>query len=176
MRCFVALDLPEGFVGDTADLSHMLAASVDGRFVPRENYHLTLAFIGEVGEDGARAAVRALDAACEGVAPIPLHANGLGHFGKPRDATLWLGIESQGRAEELAARVREALSENWVDYDSKAFRAHVTLARRARLPKDELPGPVFPGDDLAREVTLYRSTLSSEGATYKPLYTVILGA
>ncbi|MCS6890944.1 MAG: RNA 2',3'-cyclic phosphodiesterase, partial [Rhodovarius sp.] len=50
LRLFVALPLPDA-------LRHELAALASGipgaRWVPEENYHLTLRFIGEVGHDRA---------------------------------------------------------------------------------------------------------------------------
>ena len=50
----------------------------------------------------------------------------------------------------------------------------VSGARRARMPEVPLGDLAFPEPDRARAVTLFRSTLGSEGATYKPLYRVEL--
>ena len=44
MRTFVALDLPPDFADDVAALARQLGAAVEGRFLPRSTYHLTLAF------------------------------------------------------------------------------------------------------------------------------------
>ena len=75
----------------------------------------------------------------------------------------------------LAARLRDELDARGVAFDGKAFRPHVTIARRASLPEGELPHLEFPLDDEARCVTLFKSILAPSGATYKPLYTVELG-
>ncbi len=50
----------------------------------------------------------------------------------------------------------------------------MTLARRARLPRAELEGLVFPQPGEASRVTLFRSILGPEGARHKPLYTAEL--
>lgn len=175
MRAFIALELPEGFVQETADLARSLSGQVAGRFSRRENYHVTLAFLGELDEAGARAAIGALDALCPGRGPIELRPCGLGTFGRPRDATLWMGLEPAPGLVELAEVVRAALAERWVEFDDKPFMPHVTLARRARLPREELSGLVFPRAAMAGRVTLFKSTLLPEGAQYKQLYTVELG-
>ena len=60
-------------------------------------------------------------------------------------------------------------------FDAKPFKAHLTLARRARIPHVGLPHLAFPQDDEAYDVTLYKSTLDRAGAAYKPLHTVRLG-
>lgn len=174
MRAFVALELPEAFADEVAALSRRLAATCEGRFVPDENHHLTLAFLGEVDEAGARRAMDALDAACAGVGPVELTADGLGTFGRGRAATLWLGIRRSEGLALLARRLREELAARDLAFDEKDFLPHVTLARRARVPRGELGDLAFPLPDEARRVTLFRSVLEPDGARYKPLYTVRL--
>ena len=172
MRAFIALELPEAFADEVAALSRQLSAVCEGRFVADENHHLTLAFLGEVDEAGVRSAMSALDDARADTGPVRVAATGLGTFGRARDATLWLGIEKDPRLVELAARVREELSARGLTYDEKDFLPHVTLARRARVPRGELGELAFPLPDEATRVTLYRSILEPGGARYKPLYTV----
>lgn len=176
MRAFVALELPEAFADEVAALARRLAAVCEGRFVPEGNHHLTLAFLGEVDEAGARAAMDALDAACAGAGPVVLAANGLGTFGRGRDATLWLGVEKTDELVALAGRLRRELAACGLAFDEKDFLPHVTLARRARVPRGALGELAFPLPDEARRVTLFRSTLASDGARYKPLYTVEFSA
>lgn len=174
MRAFIALELPEAFADEVAALSRRLAAVCEGRFVAEGNHHLTLAFLGEVDEAGARAAMDALEAACVGMGPIELSAEGLGTFGRGRAATLWLGIRRSEELGLLARRVREELAARGLAYDEKDFLPHVTLARRARVPRGELGDLAFPLPDEARDVTLFRSILESDGARYKPLHSVEL--
>ena len=174
MRVFVALELPEAFADEVAALSRRLSAVCEGRFVAGEAHHLTLAFLGEVDEAGACAAISALDAACAGAGPIELAAEGLGTFGRGRATTLWLGIRRTEGLALLAQRVREELAARGLAYDEKDFLPHVTLARHARIPRGELGDLLFPLPDEARRVTLFRSILEPDGARYKPLYTAEL--
>ena len=73
------------------------------------------------------------------------------------------------------ARLRDELRARDVPFDAKPFKAHFTLARRARIPHVGLPHLAFPQNDEATDVTLYKSTLDRAGAVYKPLHTVCLG-
>lgn len=50
MRTFIALDIPEEFADDVAALARVLSASVEGRFLARDTYHLTLAFLGDIDD------------------------------------------------------------------------------------------------------------------------------
>lgn len=174
MRAFVALELPEAFADEVAALSRRLAVACEGRFVRPGSHHLTLAFLGEVGEADARRAMDALDAACVGIGPLELAPEGLGTFGRGRDVTLWLGIEKDPALEALAGRLRGELAARGLCLDERPFLPHVTLARRARLPQAELEGLVFPQSGEASRVTLFRSILGPEGARHKPLYTAEL--
>ncbi len=177
MRAFIALDMPEEFVDDAAALARQLGRDVEARFVPAENYHLTLAFLGEMGEAEARDAMDAIGEACRTVGPVPIDVVGLGAFGKRAGGSgLWLEIAKDPELVALAERVREGLAERGVDFDrSNSFLPHVTLARRAKLPSGALPSLGFPLPCEARSVTLYRSYLEKGGARYKPLFTVELG-
>ena len=175
MRAFIAIELPRGFADEVAGLARQLAPVAKGRFSPRGNYHVTLAFLGEIGEAQARDAIAALDVACAGPASIELRSDGLGHFGRPSDATLWLGVSPTADLADLCERVRGELAAAGLPYDDKPFRPHITLARRAKLPKGALPDLAFPLPDEASRVTLFKSTLTQDGPIYKPLYTVELG-
>lgn len=174
MRAFIALELPDDFALDVAGLARQLKGSVEGRFMPPENHHVTLAFLGDVDERTVASAMAVLDDAARTHATILLRCSGLGTFGRKSDATLWLGLVPEGGLADLAAAVREGLAERGVDFDEKAFKPHITLARRARIPEGALDALPFPFDDAAATVTLFKSELSSSGATYKPLYSVEL--
>ena len=177
MRAFIALEMPEEFVDDAAALARQLQRDVDGRFVPAENYHLTLAFLGEINEADARDAMDAVDAACVTAGPMPIDVEGLGAFGKRAGgAGLWLQIAKDPELMALAERVREGLDARGVDFDrSNSFLPHVTLARRAKLSAGALSQLAFPLPCEASRVTLFRSFLEKGGARYKPLYSVELG-
>lgn len=171
MRAFIALELPEEFVEEIDQLTYDLRSCVDGRFMPRSNYHLTLAFLGDIDEHDATSAMAAVDAASE-ILPVPLTCTGLGTFGRTNDATLWLGLNPSPELLALASCVREELGIRGVSFDAKAFKPHITLARRASIAPGGMPPLSFPRNTQATRITLFKSTLTSEGAIYKPLYSV----
>lgn len=127
MRAFIALELPADFADDTAAAARRLSASLEGRFLDRSTYHLTLAFLGDIDDAEASRAMDALDVACAGSSPVSLAPDGLGKFGRPADATLWLGVAPDPALQALAERVREDLTARDVPFDPKPFRPHITL-------------------------------------------------
>ncbi|WP_165055402.1 MULTISPECIES: RNA 2',3'-cyclic phosphodiesterase [unclassified Adlercreutzia] len=172
MRAFIALEPPEAFVDEVAGMARVLSAVVEGRFVPRKNYHITLAFLGEVDDATTRQAMGVLDETCASAAPARLTADGLGKFGRASDATLWLGVAEDDGLMALAASVRESLESRGIPFDSKPFKPHITLARRARIPRAPLPSVPFPEPAFAARATLFKSALERQGVVYKPLYAV----
>ena len=161
MRLFIALEIPPVLRDGMAIMSRQLRERIQGRFIPPENYHITLAFIGETLEMSIPLAIDAIDEATKNLDGILLKPDQLGKFGRSEDATLWLGFTESP----------ESLYDYGIVYDHKPFRAHATIARRAKLPKGALHPFSFPDPARAWRVTLFKSTLSSEGASYEALYT-----
>lgn len=173
MRTFIALELPEQFADQTAQLARALQAHAQGRFMQRSTYHLTLAFLGDIDERQVNDAMDAMDAVSLHPA-VPLRAESLGTFKARGGKTLYLAFERSSQASLLAQDLREQLDARSVPFDRKKFLPHVTLARRATIGSADLAELPFPTPASANRVTLFKSTLSSEGATYKPLYTIEL--
>ncbi|MFM7689567.1 MAG: RNA 2',3'-cyclic phosphodiesterase, partial [Alphaproteobacteria bacterium] len=105
LRLFVALALPASLRAEIAGL----AGGIPGaRWVPPENYHLTLRFIGEIEPwraqevDDALAAIRAR--------PFTLQLAGVGTFEKAgRIQSLWVGAERNDALTHLQTKVETAL-------------------------------------------------------------------
>ncbi len=134
-RLFVALPVPhslqeslEVFVGPRRD------ASADWRWVRAENWHLTLAFVGDVPDGRQEALAELLAEVADRTKPFPLTLGGAGAFPNPWSArVLWLGAVGPGdQLPRLARRVRTACDRAGVPADPTAFSGHLTLARAHR--------------------------------------------
>ncbi len=125
-----------------------------GRPVPPANYHLTLAFLGNVPE----VAVPEIRAAAAAVEPpvLTLQLDRYGHF--PRARVLWLGPAVPPAAlAELAGALWAVVQPLGLTPDGLPFRPHVTIARKlVRPPRDPHAKPVtwrVHGFALIRSVT-----------------------
>ena len=160
-------------------------AGFDGgavRWVPEENLHLTLKFLGNVEETGAASMCSALREALEHTAPFPVAARGLGVFPDARrPRVLWIGLAAP-ELEPVADRVERALEPLGIERSPGPFRPHVTVGRWRR-PEPRAPSlrealahwqdHAF-GEFRVDEVTLFRSTLRPAGAEYSALGVVAL--
>ncbi|WP_149540256.1 RNA 2',3'-cyclic phosphodiesterase [Siccirubricoccus phaeus] len=170
LRLFVALALP----AEVKEQLMLLPGGIPGaRFVPPENYHLTLRFIGEVENwqaeevDEALAQIRAR--------PFELTLRGLGTFEKGgRISALWVGVEKTDALQHLQCKVETALQRIGLTPERKRFAPHVTLARVERSPPEKVIAYVqahnlFRAPPVAVEhFTLYSSRLGKEAAVYVP--------
>ena len=147
------------------------------RWVPAENLHLTLKFLGDVEEAQVVSIRSALREALAGTAGFGVTARGLGVFPDARrPRVLWIGLAAPELA-QVAGRVDRALEPLGVERAATRFRPHATIGRWRR---PEPPG-VSLREELTRwcdrefgefrmdAVTLFRSTLRPAGATYSPL-------
>lgn len=175
MRTFIALEIPDLMRWEVAEFARQLEKHVNGRFITPDNYHVTLAFLGDVAERDIALAVDVLESACaDRPAPL-LSCDGLGKFGNANDATLWLGLATTDALADFAETVRDDLAARDISFDEKPFRPHITIARRASISKAALPPLPFPESAHACAATLFKSELDSDGAIYMPIHSVNLG-
>lgn len=168
MRLFIAIELPESVRRAVAGTSDALRAfGARGRFVPAENYHVTLRFIGESNALSDLAdAMR--DAACD-CRPFALHLNGYGAFSGSGGNTGFVRVA--GDKEELFRlyeTLEAALCDRGFGRGRGRFVPHITLGRN--IVGDEglcsSPGESFS----VRQITLFESRRERGGVLYVPLH------
>ncbi len=169
MRLFVGIDLPWQLRQGIANLA---TSGIQGaRWVPPENYHLTLRFIGEVPPHRAEEIDLSL-AALRG-RKLELTLAGVGTFSKGgRANTLYVGVERNQRLEHLQSKIETALQRTGLDPERRRFQPHVTLARLDNAPEYKLVEFVqahnlFRSEAFSVEhFTLFSSQLGKEQSVY----------
>ncbi len=188
MRLFAALDTPYAVTEELnvwwqEAATHL--APGDWRDVPTKNWHLTLAFYGDVEGDAVDDLAESLMACAKETDPIQLGTTTFGAFPrllKPR--VLWAGVdalEGPGTLKQLARCCRQAgratvrNSKGKRSAKESPFKGHITLARGC-----EFPAPIDAGilanmsqlpqlQWVAESLVLYQSTLHPDGARYRKL-------
>jgi len=179
MRCFAAIPLNEAIRRALREVQQGLdLPGVKVRWVPDDQMHLTLKFLGETTDDQVVPISRALDELAAGTPAFTLRARGMGCFpphGTPR--VIWVGIEDPDAAlNELHQRVETALAELGFPPERRRFRPHLTLGRVKRDPQKAVFPAVdgvaeFDGGDFAADrLILYASQLHRSGAEHTPLH------
>jgi 2'-5' RNA ligase len=123
LRLFVGIGFPPEL---KLRLSLLCSGVAGAKWVDPGNLHLTLRFIGEVGEDRAADIAEALQRVR--ARPFDLQLAGAGVFGD-RPRALWVGVERSAELVALRDRIEHALVRAGLPPEPRKFSPHVTLAR-----------------------------------------------
>lgn len=133
MRLFTAVCLePELQRALEAIAGEIRQSAAHGRFTRRENFHLTLSFIGET--DRPEAAKRALEQV--EAAAFWLKTAALSAFHRSGGDICYLALEKSPALEALQRQQAGLLREAGFVLDQRPFRPHLTLGRDVRLYPD----------------------------------------
>src|SRR5580704_16554134 len=110
MRLFVALEIPDDVRAALREFVQPLRAKWPRvRWSRPEGQHVTLKFLGEVGEERLEAIVSVL-APLRSSGPVTMNFRGIGFFPQSRrPRVLWAGVEGSENLQPLAAEVEGAL-------------------------------------------------------------------
>jgi 2'-5' RNA ligase len=184
LRAFLAIDLPSGLRPVLSRVQEELKKSgADVKWVPVGNVHITLKFFGQIPEAQVEPIVAAVGSVARTQASFSLNVTGAGAFptvNNPR--VVWLGVGG-----DLAVmggfyrQLEEAFATLGFPPEGRAFAPHLTLGR-VKSPRNRvdlsrrLAAVAAPEGEpfQVREIILYRSNLSPQGATYVPLKVIPL--
>src|ERR1041385_1314349 len=187
-RLFIAMPLPEEVKSEIEKTQNELRQGVPGEFIRwtrREQFHLTLKFLGDVEASQVAGLTTALRGACAQFSPLRLRAERIGFFPDmrfPRVIWAWVHDEKEilpKMQQMIEMGVRSFTTEN----PEGKFTGHVTLGRVQRIerPQSEILAKlaldmtdrVF-GEWMADKAELIRSELSSNGSHYSTVGTFAL--
>jgi RNA 2',3'-cyclic 3'-phosphodiesterase len=187
-RLFVALAVPDDIKAKLeaaqADLRRVLPDR-NVRWARREQFHLTLRFLGDVEAERADALAEAIRTACAGFGALHLRADRIGCFpdrGYPR--VVWVGVRDQAERLPQLQHVVQAATEAFTsEPKEERFTGHLTLARIKGIKRPEaealgqaaagMADRVF-GQWTAYQIELMRSELLPQGAQHSSLASIAL--
>lgn len=184
MRVFLAVELPHHIKEKLAEIQEKLRSEIPGvRWEKPEKLHITLVFLGEVGEERLRELEEALRSAQGKLGgPFGVRFSEVGIFPKTRPRVVLIEVgEGREEIEKLQQVLARVLSEAGFTF-AKLSKPHVTLGRFRRQGLRTLRvGGLSKrlGCKLrtlrVNEITVVRSRLHPAGAIHTPLSTTPLG-
>lgn len=123
-RLFTGIEIPTG-IGQALD---MLRGGLPGaRWIDRENYHLTLRFIGDVDDVAAQEAALVLGRVRRDA--FELHLDGLASFGGRKPRAVVASVAPQPALLDLQAEQERLMRRIGFEPEGRKYTPHVTLAR-----------------------------------------------
>lgn len=174
IRSFVALTVPSTISNALGDITATLAyqdKSHAVRWVDQENFHITLAFLGDQAEDQLEQLAEELDQRLP-EAGIPISLRNFSPFPESRPKLIAAMVEKSEELTQLHQQVQSALLSANIKVDKKRFIPHITLGR-LRHSKNHFAGKIPMSVDLSAvvdEVAIFESILTPQGAEYEALF------
>ncbi len=179
MRLFIAVEIDEAVrrrLGEVQRALRYVNAKVS--WVAPPNFHFTLKFLGETGEETVAPIQSAMQAVASEFVPMQCDLKGIGQF--PR--VIWAGLE--GDVEPLirmAGRLDEELHKLGFPREAREFAPHLTLGRIKFVgDREGLTRLVASRKNEAfgalrvEAIHLVQSTLTPQGSIYTKLFTAHL--
>jgi 2'-5' RNA ligase len=187
MRVFIAIDLPQRVKDTLAQIQKGLKKTgADVKWVQANNIHLTLKFLGDIEESALEKLIQAITLAVDHLTGYMINIDRIGAFPRleaPR--IIWAGIDRGAReTNKIVEDLEEGLSAIGIPKEEKPFACHITLGRtRSAQGKTGLAhelkttNAMIRPEELefmAKQITLFQSTLTPGGPIYKELQAINL--
>ena len=168
-----------------------------GSFTAKDNFHITLVFVGECDTGKLEPLKGVIDKTVKKLDlpelfranPIKATIDKLGTFARPDDALMWAGVKTS--PDDILSKIHKTINQElvncgiYIKQDRNKFTPHITIARRvefASISGNEIDQINFaPIDFTINSITLMESIMSVETnktsggrqytkIVYKPLY------
>ena len=188
IRAFIAIDLPPEVLQCLDDVSQQLRQELGGapvRWVPVENIHLTLKFLGDVSESNIDMLTDFLQSTVSNVKQFEFSVGGLGAYPKPhRPRVIWVGVEAPPELMTAQRSVESEMSRLGYARERRPFNPHLTLGRVSRHSTNQDVSNIadvikthtvgYLGSARVTALHIYRSDLKPSGAIYTKLFSAML--
>lgn len=174
IRSFIALPIPKDAANQLGDLSARMAyqdKSNAVRWVDQENYHITLAFLGDQNIDDLETLAESLDETIN-QASTEAFITRLSPFPESKPKLIAAMIDRNEVLLTLNRQVISATNAAGLRLDKRRFIPHVTLGRY-RHTKNVFAGAIpmnLALNMVLDELVLYESVLATNGAEYEAIY------
>lgn len=177
MRSFIALEFEDELKENLINIQNKVRDnSIKGTWTHKDNFHITLKFLGEIDENLIIEIDEAVEKIYKNYSPIKLTLSSLGYFKGERDLrVLWIGIKGElDKLNALYEEIENGMYSLGFEKENRAFKPHITLGRRVVLNKDFSKIKDIISEDLNYDFTLKKITLmKSEEIMKKRVYTPI---
>ncbi|MCP4673869.1 MAG: RNA 2',3'-cyclic phosphodiesterase [Desulfobacula sp.] len=186
IRAFIAIKLPD-FLKERLQEAQgtMLANKIEAKYIPFNNMHLTLKFIGNMDIALLPEIKDILTECAQYVKPIKITLKSIGVFPTIKlPKVMWAGIKGEThKLEILNRKLEQKLSILGIQKEKRNYQGHLTLARfkknrfnakkfeKAMKQIGQLKSDRFTLDKL----TLFQSKLMPKGPIYTELFSAKFG-
>lgn len=139
MRVYIAIDFEDNIKSYFDKITSSIKNHcTEGNFTRKNNFHLTIRFIGEADDFQIEKIKEVIDSAVLSTSPFELSVNNLGIFKRKKTNILWIGLEENTILSELHKKFSILLKESKISFYDKLFMPHITLGRRVLFQEESI--------------------------------------
>jgi 2'-5' RNA ligase len=176
VRAFIAIPCPDELKNGILNIQKSVVKLGRMKLVERGNIHMTLKFLGEVGDNKIDELINALGFISENES-FAISLKGIGAFpGRGYIRVLWVGVDGgSDKISEIQEGIDRKLSSMGFEKDNR-FHPHFTIARVRSIDLKRVGEFLTKNSDLGlgkftvRGIDLMGSKLSPDGPTYSVIH------
>lgn len=188
LRTFIAVEIPSQVQKKIQEAVEPLRKELGSsliRWVPTQNIHITLKFLGDVSPASVDQLTQILRTEVDSCSAFDMHVGRLGSFPSlKRPRVLFIGIQAPAELEALYHGIESACTKLGYESEKRGFSPHLTIGRvkQDASATDQqkirriLAGTTIDSLGIARvnSVHLYKSDLKPTGSVYTQIFSAPL--
>ena len=179
MRVFIAIEFSDeikNYLNEIKDI--VIKESKSGSFTAKENFHLTLKFIGEVNESQLESIKGCIDKVAINQKDFEFNFSNLGEFPRGNKKIIWIGLQANEKLYNLYLKLEETLADISIKKEDIELKPHITIGRQIVLEGDfnKLKENINIDDmcTFVNKISLMQSTRVNGELKYLPIYSKLL--
>ena len=187
LRTFIAVDIPPAIQKTIQYKIEMLRKAIGNsiRWVPVQNIHLTLKFLGDVSQNDVDKLTQMLRTESDTHASFDITIGGLGSFPNSKRArVVFIRTQAPAELDALQRGIESATTRLGFEADTRPFSPHLTVGRvrgHITAPEQEKIRKILEetkidsvGTARVDSIHLYKSELKPGGSVYTKLFSAPL--
>ena len=181
IRTFIALEIDEKIKEVISEIQNKIKQtnSLRGKWIPKDNLHLTLKFLGDIPLKLIEQINNKIKGCFKNECKISCNLARIGTFPNAKfPRVIWAGIEGDNsQIINLAQILERILFELGLEKEKRNFKTHITICRTKQILDynklkyilEEINKTFKPVEFIINKMTLFESNLTPKGPIYIPL-------
>ncbi|KXZ39240.1 2'-5' RNA ligase [Alkalithermobacter thermoalcaliphilus JW-YL-7 = DSM 7308] len=175
MRVFLAIELNEEVIDKLSVYQNYIRKhSIKGNFTDKDNFHITIKFIGEINEEKLKDIKDAMDT-IRWNNPFVLRTEKIGCFPRKDKKIVWVGVGGEtDKLNSLFKEVENVIYRKGFKKEDRPYSPHITIGREVILnrPLESIQNEVniTSVQFLVKELSLMESCRENGKLVYKTIY------
>ena len=175
MRTFIAIELEEEVKDHLAEAqAEAQKLCKKGNYTPKDNFHITLHFLGEIEEDDMEYLQDAMYETARRNRPFTLTLDKIGFFPRGNKGIMWAGLEKSTHLQRLFSTLEKSLEQQGFARERKGLSPHITLGREVEPHRSfvdvQKSTKIEPMKVSVRSISLMESVRKGPKLVYVPLF------